>query len=132
MLNLKKQVNNLKLNKNVLFTGLINNVNEYLAISDLFVLPSFYESFGLSIIEAMASKVFCIATNTGGIPEIIQDNITGYLFENNNSEDLLLKIKLFLNKNTEDIVNNAYNLVKKKFSLDIMNNNLIKIYEGKL
>ncbi|MEI8143353.1 MAG: N-acetyl-alpha-D-glucosaminyl L-malate synthase BshA [Candidatus Berkelbacteria bacterium] len=61
------------------FLGLQTNIAKLLSISDLFILPSEKESFGLSALEAMASGVPVIATNTCGLPEVIEDGKCGYL-----------------------------------------------------
>ena len=61
------------------FVGKQEQMEEILAVADLFVLPSEYESFGLAALEAMAAGVPVISTNVGGLPEINIDGITGYL-----------------------------------------------------
>jgi N-acetyl-alpha-D-glucosaminyl L-malate synthase BshA len=63
----------------VQFLGRIENVAPLLAAADLFLLPSESESFGLSALEALASGVPVIASDTGGIPEVIRHNETGIL-----------------------------------------------------
>lgn len=74
-------VSKLDLNDSVLFLGKQKNVSELLSISDLKLLMSEKESFGLVLLEAMSCEVPCIGTNTGGIPEVIQHNTTGYIVE---------------------------------------------------
>lgn len=59
--------------------GKIVNPEQLLAISDLFILPSETESFGLAALEAMAAKVPVISTNSGGIPEVNKDGYSGYM-----------------------------------------------------
>jgi L-malate glycosyltransferase len=61
------------------FVGKQEQMEDILSIADLFLLPSEYESFGLAALEAMAAGVPVIASNAGGLPEIIQQGITGYL-----------------------------------------------------
>lgn len=61
------------------FLGKQEQISEILSISDLFILPSETESFGLAALEAMACSVPVISTNTGGLPEINIHGITGYL-----------------------------------------------------
>jgi N-acetyl-alpha-D-glucosaminyl L-malate synthase BshA len=63
------------------FLGKQDNVQTKLAISDLMVMPSELESFGLAALEAMACKVPSIATRVGGVPELIEHGKTGYLAE---------------------------------------------------
>jgi N-acetyl-alpha-D-glucosaminyl L-malate synthase BshA len=63
----------------VQFLGRIDNVAPLLASADLFLLPSDNESFGLSALEALACGVPVVASNAGGIPEVIRDGITGAL-----------------------------------------------------
>jgi N-acetyl-alpha-D-glucosaminyl L-malate synthase BshA len=72
-------VNDLKLKGNVLFLGKQDNLEELYSISDLMLLLSEKESFGLVALEAMACGVPCIGTNVGGIPEVIDDGETGYV-----------------------------------------------------
>lgn len=64
----------------ITFVGNLTRVEEILTGADLFVLPSRIESFGLSALEAMACGVPVIATNVGGVPEVVRDGIDGHLF----------------------------------------------------
>lgn len=68
-----------KENENIVFTGQIENINEYLYISEAFCLPSYREGMPRSIIEAMAMKNAIIATNIRGSREEVVDGETGYL-----------------------------------------------------
>src|SRR4029079_10467271 len=61
------------------FVGKQEQMEEILAISDMFLLTSEYESFGLAALEAMASGMPVISTNAGGLPEINLPGITGYM-----------------------------------------------------
>lgn len=66
------------ISQEVCFLGKQDNVEELLAISDLFLLPSEHESFGLAALEAMACEVPIIASNIGGLTEVILQGKTGY------------------------------------------------------
>jgi L-malate glycosyltransferase len=65
----------------VLFLGKQNGVQQKLGQADLFLLPSQLESFGLAALEAMACEVPVIATNVGGVPEVVEHGVDGYLVE---------------------------------------------------
>ncbi len=74
-------VRKLGLTDDVLFLGKQKNVNDLFSISDLKLLMSEKESFGLVLLEAMSCEVPCIGTNVGGIPEVIKHNETGFIVE---------------------------------------------------
>jgi N-acetyl-alpha-D-glucosaminyl L-malate synthase BshA len=65
----------------VIFLGKQDRVHEKLAVADLMLLPSQLESFGLAALEAMASEVVPLATRVGGLPEVVEDGVTGFLCE---------------------------------------------------
>ena len=64
----------------VIFLGNVPNLEEVLGSVDVFLLPSEAESFGMAALEAMASEVPVIATNSGGLPEVVTHGVTGFLF----------------------------------------------------
>nr|WP_289036851.1 N-acetyl-alpha-D-glucosaminyl L-malate synthase BshA [uncultured Allobacillus sp.] len=74
-------VQRLGLQEKVTFMGRQDNIHDLFAISDLNLLVSEKESFGLVLLEAMIAGVPSIGTNTGGIPEVIKDGDTGYICE---------------------------------------------------
>lgn len=69
----------LSITEKVLFLGNSNEIDQILSYSDLFLLPSENESFGLAALEAMAMGVPVISTNSGGLPEVNFNGISGYL-----------------------------------------------------
>src|SRR2546427_486639 len=75
----EQEVDHLELRRDVRFLGKVDNVAEILRGSDLFLLPSETESFGLAALEAMACAVPVIATAVGGLPEVVVPGETGFL-----------------------------------------------------
>ena len=65
--------------KNVRFLGKQDNIEELISISDLLLLPSETESFGLVALEAMACEVPVVASRVGGLPEVLSDGVEGFL-----------------------------------------------------
>jgi len=90
----------LGIEKAVQFLPFVDNVSRFMAALDIFLLPSYSETFGLVLVEAMAMEKPIVATNAGGVPEIIADGITGILIEPRNTESLAYAILRILNDNT--------------------------------
>ena len=78
----------LGLGDNFIFTGFQKDVGQYFKLFDIFVLPSKTEGLGSSLLDAMAMNLPLIGTNTGGIPELIENNKNGLLVEKENSRAL--------------------------------------------
>ncbi|MGZ3883462.1 MAG: N-acetyl-alpha-D-glucosaminyl L-malate synthase BshA [Bacteroidia bacterium] len=72
----------------IISLGKINNPAEVLSVADVFILPSETESFGLAALEAMASHLPVISTNTGGLPEVNRHGITGFLSNVGDVDDM--------------------------------------------
>jgi len=114
-LGLPKIANDLKL-KNVFFPGFIadENLRSFLAEADLFLFPSLYEGFGFPPLEAMACGTATISSNTGSLPEIIQDG--GILAEPNPEIFAEEIIKLMENQNLREKLSKKGLEVAKTFT----------------
>jgi len=80
-----------RLEKQVTFLGQQEYVENLLCLGDLFLLPSAEEGFGLAALEAMASGVPVIATRIGGLPELVQSGVNGFLLEVGDVEGMAAK-----------------------------------------
>jgi len=90
---LKGLYNSLNCEFNIKYEGQQDDVYKYLNRSDIFILPSREEGFGLVLLEAMDCSLPIIGSTVGGIPEIIKDGYNGFLFEKNKHDDLEGKLK---------------------------------------
>ncbi len=93
----KEQSNQLS---NITFEGFVDNVKDYIQIFDIFVFPSLNEGLGSILFDIMQAKVPIIASNVGGIPDIIQSNKNGILVESKDSDAIYYAIEnLYLDQN---------------------------------
>lgn len=118
----------------VIFEGYISDeeiIDRY-SNCDIFIAPSRFESFGLIFLEAMIFSKPVIGTNIGGIPEVVENGVSGILIENENSEDLKnALIKLIENKNIrESMGKNGRRIYEEKFTAEIMANKFIDYYKN--
>lgn len=90
---LKKRCNDYGLAESVHWTGVINNVGDYLQKADIYCQPSRTEGISLSIAEAMQYGLPIVASNIGGIPELVHDTKNGYLTIPENAVDLAEKLE---------------------------------------
>jgi N-acetyl-alpha-D-glucosaminyl L-malate synthase BshA len=72
------------LHRDVFFLGKQDHVEQKLGLADVFLLPSDLESFGLAALEAMACEVPVVASNVGGLPEVVTNEVDGFLVEPRN------------------------------------------------
>ena len=120
-------VNKLQISKEVLFFGNSSDVSKILCYSDVFLLPSQTESFGLAALEAMAAKTAVISTNTGGLPEVNIHGVTGYLSDLGDVQDMADNAVSILENDEilETFKENAREHTTK-FSLE----NILPVYES--
>ncbi len=104
----------LGISNDVRFLGKQEAIEEILSVSDLFLIPSGSESFGLAALEAMACKVAVISTNTGGLPELNVDGVTGFLADVGDVDTMASKAIYILedNKRLEQFKEAALNRAK--------------------
>lgn len=118
--NIETLVRELGLQDDVVFLGKVKSSHSVLPCSDLFMLPSESESFGLSALEALACGVPVISTNAGGVPEVQIHGATGYLSEIGDYEDMA-KNAIGLLKDEEKLSRFRKNAREKAREFDLPN-----------
>ena len=119
-------VRELDIRDRVLFLGQSNEIDKILCFSDLFLLPSETESFGLAALEAMVHSVPVISSNTGGLPEVNIDNFSGYLHEVGDVK-AMANSAISILKDPENLVKFKKQAGEAAEKFDI--NNIVPMYE---
>jgi len=115
----------------VVFTGRRDDVPAVTAALDVAVLPSHREAQGLSILEAMALSRPVVASDVGGIPEMIQDGVTGLLVPHDNPQALASAIVRLLTNHAlaDTLARAAHDLVHDRFCIELMVRAVEEIYD---
>lgn len=126
-------INELGMEKIVTLKGYRNNIEEVYYDYDILVQTSFYESFGLTVIEAMKCGLPVVCSKVGGMAEIVEQGRTGFLFENNNGSQLIDILENICQKkyNLKLISENEQRVVSNRFSIQTHKDLLYKIYTQK-
>jgi len=113
------------------FLGKQDRVNELLPLADLLLMPSEMESFGLAALEAMACMVPSIATRVGGVPDLIDDGVTGLLYEPGDVEAMAGGALDLLNnrQRLEEMREAARCTAKKRFCASLVVPQYVRYYE---
>lgn len=117
----------LEIGEDARFVGKQQDMEEIYAIADLFLLPSEYESFGLSALEAMAAGTPVVATNSGGLPEIITHGVNGYLSNIGDIESMGDFAKNIL---ANEKTHNAFKIAAREQALRFDIENIVPLYES--
>jgi len=110
----------------VRFLGKLEQVEEVLSVSDLFLMTSEKESFGLAALEALACEVPVVSTNAGGLPELMEDGVSGFLCDVGDVEDMAKKAIHILDEKNLDTFKKGALARAKKFDLK----NILPMYEN--
>jgi glycosyltransferase involved in cell wall biosynthesis len=116
---------------NVTFTGWVDNVADHLAAFDLFAFPSKREGLGSILIDAMQAGLPIVATDVGGIPDLITDGVNGLLVAEDDAEALAASIvRLFSDPALRDAVARANKLRAREYQPEIMTERYLELYRG--
>jgi len=115
----------------IIFTGEQKDVESIVNIFDIGVLCTFGESLSNSILEYMALGKPVVTTDRGGNKEIVEDNVSGFLYEHKNIEDYKVKILTLLDDNElrKRMGNRSKEIVKEKFSIENMSHKTCELYK---
>jgi len=130
---LNKKIHELGLGQRVALLGFVTEAATYLEVFDAFVLSSIKEGLPYVIIEAGFAKLPVVATNVGGVSEIIDDMHSGILVQNKKPGDIAKSLE-FIRVNPEKVRlfgENLYNKVMAEFSLSTMVEKTVELYESK-
>ncbi len=113
------------------FMGKLERVHEVLPLADILLMPSELESFGLAALEAMACKVPSIATRVGGVPELIDDGVTGLLYPVGDIEGMSLgALSLLKDREKLDAMREAgRKTAQKRFCSSLVVPHYVRYYE---
>ncbi len=127
---LEQQAADLGVKDNIRFLGYWEDIAQLFVVMDIFVLPSVTEGLGLTVLEALAAERPVIATNVGGLPEIVHLGQTGLLAQVKDPGDLAKQILYLLNNpgEAERMAVTGKALVKEKFALETMVRATTKVY----
>jgi glycosyltransferase involved in cell wall biosynthesis len=118
---------------NVTFTGFVDNVGDYLAAFDVFVLPSNREGIGSILLDAMDRGLPVIASRVGGVPDIVHDDDNGILIDPARVDQLRAAIlELRANPQRRRLLGDRGRALAKSFTADAMARKYLKIYSTAL
>jgi colanic acid/amylovoran biosynthesis glycosyltransferase len=131
------QINQLNVGKNIELLGNLpfEEVKSNLYKADVFLLPSYEEGIANVVLEAMALGILVISSDCGGMSEVIEDGVNGFLFENRSKESLLSKLMLvsqFKNEDYQRITKNARQTIEERFTEEIMVESMLELYSHAL
>lgn len=121
----------LKIERNFHFMGFVNDLENHIGGLDLVVHPAEKEGLGVSLLQASSAQVPVVATNVGGIPEVIKNNVNGYLIPNNDPVYIVEAIKKLINNYDlrKSFGKNGIQMVKRQFSLRSMVEGNLEVYK---
>ena len=116
----------------ITFLGNVDDIAAFLMSIDLFVLPSRYEGFGISLIEAMATGLPCISSDVPGVNEIIVDKSYGEQFKCGDEVDLTGKMKYVIEHIDTYNASQIRDFIAHNFSIEHMCDCMMKVYSGEI
>ena len=131
---LRSRAKELHVSEKVFFEGRVNykRIVDYMHYANVLVLPSIHEGFGRVLLEAMSMELPIVASNVGGIPLVVDDNISGLLFEVGGIRSLKKKVLMLINNQdfSKQLVKNANIKFMKNYDYEVSMDKFIKMYQS--
>ena len=118
--------------RDVLFLGNQDCMEDLLPLADVFLLPSSSESFGLVALEAMSAEVPVVASNIGGLPEVVEHGLTGYLHDPGHTAGFVSSVLKLLTQERlrRSMGRRARQVALERFSVDEMVDRYVQVYDS--
>ena len=129
-LDIEEEIKKLQLSEKVILTGLTRDVQSYLSIMDVFLITSLWEGLPRTVLQAMAMGIPVVAYKSGGIPEVVNDGISGYLCNPGDIDEMTKKTILLL-KNPimrEEMGRKGRSMISNEFDLQVMIKQVSQLY----
>jgi glycosyltransferase involved in cell wall biosynthesis len=128
---LEQLVSDLKLQDSVTFLGKRPNTEmpPFLSSGDVALVPSFYEETSIAALEAMACETPVAASRVGGLPQIVEDKVSGALFEAGNATDIAEKVIWLLGQDREQMGKAARRRVMENWDVRVLTDRHLAVYE---
>ncbi len=128
----EQRARQLGVDRDVLFLGNQDCMEELLPLADVFLLPSSSESFGLVALEAMSAEVPVVASRIGGLPEVVEDGVTGFLHEVSDVGGYVGSVLRLLGdeKLRRTMGQRARRTARERFDVDDMVDRYVKVYDS--
>lgn len=131
--NCKRTAEKVGMADRVVFTGMRRDIADMLSAMDVFAIPSLWEAFGNTTVEAMLAKRPVLASRVGGIQEVVQDGINGFLLPAGEKKPWAEKIKYVHDHygDLEPMVEQAYQDACERYNFDVYYEKIMDVYKGR-
>jgi len=118
--------------RDVLFLGNQDCMEELLPLADVFLLPSSSESFGLVALEAMSAEVPVVASNIGGLPEVVEHGVTGFLHDPRSTDGFVSSVLKLLGNDRlrRTMGRRARRVARARFNVDEIVDRYVQVYDS--